>query len=182
MTATSTSAAYQERVHEIVRQKSLLVLGMAKQSFAGDIAAQIRLGQLELSGIELDGENDTVRFALTGGERSQVRERERSSSLPADRPVLRAETDPIRSSHHYMSSRGDPRMLQHPRQRPRRFPRLAGRPVLVLIASGPQRPWRTMDLEWGVDKPQRQLHLGGSGESLLRGLHAFSGSAFLASL
>ncbi|KAG0655952.1 hypothetical protein C6P46_000534 [Rhodotorula mucilaginosa] len=59
MTATSTSAAYQERVHEIVRQKSLLVLGMAKQSFAGDIAAQIRLGQLELSGIELDGENDT---------------------------------------------------------------------------------------------------------------------------
>lgn len=60
MTATSTSAADQERVHEIVRQKSLLVLGMAKQSFAGDIAAQIRLGQLELSGIELDGENDTV--------------------------------------------------------------------------------------------------------------------------
>ena len=84
MPATSTSAADQQRVHEIVRQKSLLVLGMAKQSFAGDIAAQIRLGQLEMSGIELDGENDTVRFALTGGERSQVRERERSSSLPAD--------------------------------------------------------------------------------------------------
>lgn len=61
-------------------------------------------------------------------------------------------------------------MLQHPRQRPRRFPRLAGRPMLVLIASGPQRPWRTMDLEWGVDKPQRQLHLGGSGKSLLGGL------------
>lgn len=57
---TATSTADQARIHEIVRQKSLLVLGMAKQSFAGDIAAQIRLGQLELSGIELDGENDTV--------------------------------------------------------------------------------------------------------------------------
>ena len=66
MTATSTSTADQERVHEIVRQKSLLVLGMAKQSFAGDIAAQIRLGQLELSGIELDGENDTVSVGLRG--------------------------------------------------------------------------------------------------------------------
>ena len=171
MTARSTSAADQERVHEIVRQKSLLVLGMAKQSFAGDIAAQIRLGQLELSGIELDGDNDTVSAGLRGQERSQVRERKRDRLLrPLTVPVSPAETDPIRSSHHHMPPRGDPRLLQHPRQRARRFPRLAGRPMLVLIASGPQRPWRTMDLEWSVDKPQRQLHLGGSGESLLGGL------------
>lgn len=76
MPATSTSAADQQRVHEIVRQKSLLVLGMAKQSFAGDIAAQIRLGQLELSGIELDGENDTVSAGLKGQERSWFRKSE----------------------------------------------------------------------------------------------------------
>ncbi|GAA5860387.1 hypothetical protein JCM3774_000402 [Rhodotorula dairenensis] len=54
----STSAA-EKRVQDIVRHRSLLVLDMAKQSFAGDIAAQIKLGNLELSGIELDGEKDT---------------------------------------------------------------------------------------------------------------------------
>lgn len=29
-----------------------------------------------------------------------------------------------------------------------------------------------MDLKWGLDKPERQLHLGGSRESSLANLHA----------
>ncbi|GAA5978979.1 hypothetical protein JCM10908_002756 [Rhodotorula pacifica] len=55
---TATTAA-EKRVYELVEKRSRLVLDMAKNSFAGDIAATIKLGKLELSGIELDGENDT---------------------------------------------------------------------------------------------------------------------------
>ncbi|POY73568.1 hypothetical protein BMF94_3506 [Rhodotorula taiwanensis] len=49
----------QHRVDEIVRKKLEFVLSLAGGSFAGDIAKRITLGDVHLSGIQLEGSDDT---------------------------------------------------------------------------------------------------------------------------
>lgn len=55
----------QQRVDEIVRQKLEFVLSLAGGSFAGDIAKRITLGDVHLSGIQLEGSDDTVSMRLS---------------------------------------------------------------------------------------------------------------------
>ncbi|GAA6020186.1 hypothetical protein JCM8202_002568 [Rhodotorula sphaerocarpa] len=59
MTAKDTPRSQPARVQELVRRRLDFVLGLAKNSFAGQEAARIRLGDVKLTGIELDGEEDT---------------------------------------------------------------------------------------------------------------------------
>ncbi|BGP53243.1 hypothetical protein JCM8202v2_000802 [Rhodotorula sphaerocarpa] len=73
MTAKDTPRSQPARVQELVRRRLDFVLGLAKNSFAGQEAARIRLGDVKLTGIELDGEEDTVSRAThptPGGSRS----------------------------------------------------------------------------------------------------------------
>lgn len=53
-------ASDQQRVDELVRKKLEFVLSLAKGSFAGDIAKRITLGNVQLEGVQLEGNDDTV--------------------------------------------------------------------------------------------------------------------------
>lgn len=64
MPAADIPRSREARVHELVRRRLDFVLGLAKNSFAGQEAARIRLGDVKLTGIELDGEEDTVSSAI----------------------------------------------------------------------------------------------------------------------